>query len=94
MCGHSPERDASLIPVYSVFIGLAVVAVMLRLVARVLTQAYFWWDDFANLFGFVCNSSAMPSAFTDRVQDRLRALHCHEPQRYPSILHPEARDQT
>ncbi|EAQ91858.1 hypothetical protein CHGG_00093 [Chaetomium globosum CBS 148.51] len=53
MCGHSPERDASLIPVYSVFIGLAVVAVMLRLVARVLTHAYFWWDDFANLFGFM-----------------------------------------
>ncbi|KAH6649328.1 hypothetical protein F5144DRAFT_3134 [Chaetomium tenue] len=53
MCGHSPERDASLIPVYSVFIGLAVVAVMLRLLARVLTHAYFWWDDFANLFGFI-----------------------------------------
>ncbi|KAH6844588.1 hypothetical protein B0I37DRAFT_165362 [Chaetomium sp. MPI-CAGE-AT-0009] len=53
MCGHSPERDGSLIPVYSVFIGLAVVAVVLRLVARVLTQAYFWWDDFANLFGFI-----------------------------------------
>ncbi|KAL2179630.1 uncharacterized protein P884DRAFT_195225 [Thermothelomyces heterothallicus CBS 202.75] len=52
MCGHEPERDNSLIPIYSVFIGLAVVAVALRLVARVLTQAYFWWDDFSNLFGF------------------------------------------
>jgi hypothetical protein len=54
MCGLPVERDSSLIPVYSVFIGLAVVAVFLRLVARVLTHAYFWWDDFANLFGFVC----------------------------------------
>ncbi|KAL2163847.1 hypothetical protein VTH06DRAFT_5906 [Thermothelomyces fergusii] len=53
MCGHEPERDNSLIPIYSVFIGLAVVAVALRLVARVLTQAYFWWDDFSNLFGFI-----------------------------------------
>lgn len=39
--------------IYSVFIGLAVLAVILRIVARVLTEAYFWWDDFANLFGFV-----------------------------------------
>ncbi|KAL2171352.1 hypothetical protein VTG60DRAFT_2994 [Thermothelomyces hinnuleus] len=53
MCGHEPERDNSLIPIYSVFIGLAVIAVALRLVARVLTQAYFWWDDFSNLFGFI-----------------------------------------
>ncbi|KAL2142497.1 hypothetical protein VTI28DRAFT_1099 [Corynascus sepedonium] len=53
MCGRGPEGDGSLIPVYLIFIGLAVVAVALRLVARVLTQAYFWWDDFANLFAFV-----------------------------------------
>lgn len=53
MCGAEVTRDNSLIPIYSVFIGLAVVAVMLRIVARVLTCAYFWWDDFANLFGFV-----------------------------------------
>ena len=53
MCGVTPTKDESLIPLYSVFIGLAVVAVILRLVARALTQAYFWWDDFSNLFGFV-----------------------------------------
>lgn len=53
MCGEFPERDGTVIPLYSVFIGLAVVAVMLRVVARMLTKAYFWWDDFANLFGFV-----------------------------------------
>lgn len=81
MCGHSPERDASLIPVYSVFIGLAVVAVMLRLVARVLTHAYFWWDDFANLFGFVSVPVEVLSTFADRAQDRLCAVHSYEPQR-------------
>ncbi|KAL2194232.1 hypothetical protein P885DRAFT_43437 [Corynascus similis CBS 632.67] len=53
MCGRGPEGDGSLIPVYLIFIGLAVVAVALRLIARVLTQAYFWWDDFANLFAFL-----------------------------------------
>ncbi|KAK3902174.1 hypothetical protein C8A05DRAFT_15726 [Staphylotrichum tortipilum] len=53
MCGITPTRDESLIPLYSAFIGLAVVAVILRLAARVLTQAYFWWDDLANLFGFI-----------------------------------------
>jgi hypothetical protein len=42
-----------LIPIYSVFIGLAVVAVALRLVARVVTHAYFWWDDLACFIGFV-----------------------------------------
>lgn len=81
MCGHAAERDASLIPVYSVFIGLAVVAVMLRLVARVLTQAYFWWDDFANLFGFVCVPVEMLPVFADGVEDWLCGLHCHEPER-------------
>lgn len=53
MCGITPTSDGSLIPLYSVFIGLAVLAVILRVVARVLTSAYFWWDDFANLFAFV-----------------------------------------
>ncbi|KAK4135983.1 hypothetical protein BT67DRAFT_228426 [Trichocladium antarcticum] len=52
-CGVTPTSDGSLIPLYSIFIGLAVIAVILRLVARVLTQAYFWWDDFSNLFGFI-----------------------------------------
>lgn len=61
LCGLPIEGPhASLIPTYSVFIGFAVVAVVLRVAARILTQAFFWWDDFANLFGFVrCDSSAM-----------------------------------
>ena len=57
LCGIPiTQTDPSLIPLYSVFIGLAVLAVALRLLARVLTKAYFWWDDLCNLFGFVCRS--------------------------------------
>ncbi|KAK4235077.1 hypothetical protein C8A03DRAFT_18119 [Achaetomium macrosporum] len=51
--GLPVETDATLIPLYATFIGLAVLAVILRLVARVLTQAYFWWDDAANFVGFI-----------------------------------------
>ena len=47
------DSNGYLIPVYSVFIALAVIAVGFRLLARVLTQAYFWWDDLANLLSFV-----------------------------------------
>ncbi|KAK3290916.1 uncharacterized protein B0H64DRAFT_49549 [Chaetomium fimeti] len=72
MCGNSPEKDGSLIPIYSVFIGLAVVAVILRLVSRVLTQAYFWWDDFANLFGFI--GAALVTAMNLKAVDLGQAL--------------------
>ncbi|KAK4137786.1 hypothetical protein BT67DRAFT_121235, partial [Trichocladium antarcticum] len=55
LCGLPVETDDTLIPIYAVFIGLAAVAVVLRVVARaVLTQAPLWWDDWANLLGFVC----------------------------------------
>ena len=53
VCGLPVETDASLIPVYSTFIAFAVVAVVLRLAARIVTQAHFWWDDLANLLSFV-----------------------------------------
>ncbi|KAH6614442.1 hypothetical protein B0J18DRAFT_300933 [Chaetomium sp. MPI-SDFR-AT-0129] len=72
MCGELPERDGSVITLYSVFIGLAVVAVLLRVVARVLTKAYFWWDDFANLFGFI--GSAVFTAMNLRAIDIGQAL--------------------
>jgi hypothetical protein len=54
MCGETAEGTGYLIPVYALFCGIAVVAVALRLLARVITQAYFWWDDLANLLSFVC----------------------------------------
>jgi hypothetical protein len=53
MCGVTPSSDGSLIPLYSVFVGLAILAVIFRIVARGLTQAYFWWDDFFNAWAFV-----------------------------------------
>ena len=53
MCGLPVTTADAMVPIYSVFIGLAVIAVVLRLVARGLTQAYFWWDDLANLLSFV-----------------------------------------
>lgn len=53
LCGQSVEADESLVTVYSVFIAFAIIAVVFRLVARVVTQAYFWWDDLANLLSFV-----------------------------------------
>lgn len=63
MCGHPDRTDGSLIPLYSVFIGLAVIAVVLRIFARVLTRAYFWWDDYANFCAFVClPASSIPGS--------------------------------
>ncbi|KAK4098543.1 hypothetical protein N658DRAFT_509524 [Parathielavia hyrcaniae] len=56
MCGLPVEGDSSLIPLYSIFLGLAGLAMILRIAARVVTRAYFWWDDFANLFGFIGSS--------------------------------------
>jgi hypothetical protein len=68
MCGIPAEGDNSLIPLYSVFLGLAGVAMILRIVARVLTHAYFWWDDFANLFGFVCHPTPDPCPPLTQIQ--------------------------
>ncbi len=53
MCGETAEGTGYLIPVYAVFCAIAVVAVILRLIARAMMQAYFWWDDLANFLSFV-----------------------------------------
>ncbi|KAK4182156.1 hypothetical protein QBC35DRAFT_194012 [Podospora australis] len=53
MCDHPGDGRDTLISPFAVFLGLAVLAVILRLVARVLTQAYFWWDDLFNGFGII-----------------------------------------
>lgn len=80
MCGVTPSRDNSLIPLYASFIGLAVVAVILRLVARAVMQAYFWWDDLANLFAFV-RAVPTPSSrlrdLADMIPDWLCCIHRH-----------------
>ncbi|KAK0713616.1 hypothetical protein B0T26DRAFT_367422 [Lasiosphaeria miniovina] len=51
LCGNQATTDHAIIPVVSVFLGLAVVAVVFRILARVLTKAYFWYDDLCNFFG-------------------------------------------
>ncbi|KAK4160576.1 hypothetical protein QBC43DRAFT_219563 [Cladorrhinum sp. PSN259] len=48
MCGHPGEGDGTLLPTFFTFFGLAIVAVLLRLIARGMTNAYFGWDDLAN----------------------------------------------
>lgn len=60
--GVPVTTDNTLIPLYLVFIGLAVVAVIIRIIARVVTHAYFWWDDFSNFFGFVGRRLPSPTA--------------------------------
>ncbi|KAK0611305.1 hypothetical protein B0T14DRAFT_325578 [Immersiella caudata] len=46
---HDPVRENnSLKPALLIFISLAGIAVGLRILARILTQAYFWWDDVVN----------------------------------------------
>ncbi|KAK4195440.1 hypothetical protein QBC40DRAFT_20253 [Triangularia verruculosa] len=47
-CDHPNEGDRTLLPAFSIFLGLAIAAVALRLVARVVTDAWFWWDDLCN----------------------------------------------
>ncbi|KAK0649106.1 hypothetical protein B0T16DRAFT_125787 [Cercophora newfieldiana] len=48
LCNDPVREENSVKPVLSIFIGLAGFAVMLRILARVLTKAYFWWDDLFN----------------------------------------------
>jgi hypothetical protein len=47
------EVDDEIVPALSVFIGLTGPAVVLRVLARVLTAAYFWWDDLCNFIAMV-----------------------------------------
>ncbi|CCC14859.1 hypothetical protein SMACR_07584 [Sordaria macrospora] len=53
LCHEPIRKNNTVIPVLSVFIGLALLAVILRVLARLLTKAYFWWDDLCNLFAFI-----------------------------------------
>ncbi|KAK1753711.1 hypothetical protein QBC47DRAFT_415470 [Echria macrotheca] len=50
LCNVPVHVDGEIVPALSVFLGLAGVAVLLRILARVITKAYFWWDDLFNLF--------------------------------------------
>ncbi|KAK3319855.1 hypothetical protein B0T19DRAFT_273425 [Cercophora scortea] len=53
LCGVEPDNDDEIVTIFAVFISLTMVAVALRVLARILTSAYFWWDDLFNLFGLI-----------------------------------------
>ena len=53
LCHEPIRKNNDAIPVLGVFLGFALFAVVLRVMARVLTKAYFWWDDLCNLFAFI-----------------------------------------
>ncbi|KAK3314209.1 CFEM domain-containing protein [Apodospora peruviana] len=50
LCGVRVDTDDEIVPVFAAFLSFTLFAVTLRVAARVLTKAYFWWDDFCNLF--------------------------------------------
>lgn len=52
LCDKPGKGDTSLIPIIWTFFSLACLAILLRLLARVVTNAYFWWDDLAAFLGF------------------------------------------
>jgi len=53
LCSMPIDVDDEIVPIFAVFISITLVAVALRVLARVLTKAYFWWDDLCNLFALV-----------------------------------------
>lgn len=77
MCGETAEGTGYLIPVYSVFCAIAVIAVALRLLARVVTQAYFWWDDLANCLSFVYLLLHPPARLVLDADFDLVVVRCH-----------------
>ncbi|KAK0634103.1 hypothetical protein B0T14DRAFT_417398 [Immersiella caudata] len=54
LCGVEVHGDGRIVPVMALSIGLAGVAVALRVLARVLTKAYFWWDDLCAMLAMGC----------------------------------------
>ncbi|KAK3989061.1 hypothetical protein QBC44DRAFT_328325 [Cladorrhinum sp. PSN332] len=51
LCNKPPKKDNSLIPAFWTFFSLAVLAIVVRVIARLVTNAYFWWDDMAAFLG-------------------------------------------
>ncbi|KAI1283507.1 CFEM domain-containing protein [Xylaria sp. FL0933] len=52
-CGIAPSYDHSWLPPMLVFVILAGVVFLLRIVSRVVCHTKFWWDDFFNLLATV-----------------------------------------
>jgi len=77
LCNDPVRQDNSITPVLAIFIGFVGLAVLLRVLARVLTQAYFWWDDLFNLFAMVRrpNTSGTRRGLKNDT-GRLHCFHC------------------
>ncbi|KAI6087773.1 hypothetical protein F4821DRAFT_235181 [Hypoxylon rubiginosum] len=54
LCGIAPTTDYSFIPILIVFLILAGVVVIMRIMTRILMHMPFWWDDWANFAAMLC----------------------------------------
>ncbi|KAJ8130149.1 hypothetical protein O1611_g3481 [Lasiodiplodia mahajangana] len=52
-CGVHPHVDKRFVPVIITFFILTLIVVLLRIAARVVSQAKFWYDDYFNSVAFV-----------------------------------------
>ncbi|KAI1759570.1 hypothetical protein GGR53DRAFT_513214 [Hypoxylon sp. FL1150] len=54
LCGIAPTTNYSYVPILIVFLVLAGVVVMMRIMTRILMHMPFWWDDWTNFAAMVC----------------------------------------
>ncbi|KAI1128456.1 hypothetical protein F5Y10DRAFT_240409 [Nemania abortiva] len=52
-CGVHPYVDQTFVPVTITFFVLTFIVVLLRVAARIVSQAKFWYDDYCNFAAFV-----------------------------------------
>lgn len=52
-CHVQPYVDKRFVPVIIAFFTLTLIVVLLRVAARVVSQAHFWYDDYFNIVAFV-----------------------------------------
>ncbi|KAI0802646.1 hypothetical protein GGR55DRAFT_700513 [Xylaria sp. FL0064] len=55
-CNEPPYTNKTFVPVIITFFVLALIAVLLRAAARIVSQAKFWYDDYFNFAAFVAGT--------------------------------------
>lgn len=60
LCNVPVRTNHDLSTVFAVFLGLSSFAVLLRIVARVVTKVYYWWDDLFCFLAMVCAAKLSP----------------------------------
>lgn len=58
-CHVQPYVDKRFVPVIIAFFTLTLIVVLLRVAARVVSQAHFWYDDYFNIVAFVGHSYSL-----------------------------------